>query len=57
MKVNYELCDICGTCAGVCPVDAIEIGEFKVNIDNEICINCLKCLKVCPIKAIEEGVT
>ncbi|MCD4817719.1 MAG: 4Fe-4S binding protein [Candidatus Cloacimonetes bacterium] len=57
MKVNYELCDICGTCAGVCPVDGIEIGEFKVNIDNEICINCLKCLKVCPIKAIEEGVS
>ena len=52
MKINRELCDVCGTCAAVCPVDAIIISEFIVEIDNEKCINCLNCLKVCPIKAI-----
>jgi dissimilatory sulfite reductase (desulfoviridin) alpha/beta subunit len=55
MKVIPELCDICGTCVAVCPVDAITVTEFKVKIDNDICTNCMNCLKVCPAKAIEEG--
>ena len=55
MKINRELCDICGTCVAVCPADAIVVSEFRVDIDNEKCTNCLNCLKVCPIKAIEEG--
>lgn len=55
MKINRELCDVCGTCVSVCPVDAILVTEFKVNIDNEKCIECMNCLKVCPIKAISEG--
>jgi len=54
MKINHELCDVCGTCVSVCPIDAIVVQEFIVNIDNEKCINCLNCLKVCPIKAIAE---
>ena len=54
MKINPELCDICGTCVAVCPADAIIVSEFKVTIDNEKCTNCMNCLKVCPIKAIEE---
>jgi len=55
MKVDSNLCDVCGTCAAVCPVAAITISEFKVEIDDEGCINCGKCVLVCPIKAIEEG--
>ena len=55
MKINRDLCDVCGTCVAVCPVDAIVVSEFEVNIDNEKCIICLNCLKVCPIKAISEG--
>ena len=55
MKINKELCDICGTCVAVCPVDAISVFEFLVKIDNDKCTNCLNCLKVCPFKAIEEG--
>ena len=54
MKVIHELCDICGTCVAVCPVDAIIVTEFKVEIDNDICTICLNCLKVCPAKAIVE---
>ena len=55
MKINKELCDICGTCVAVCPADAISVSEFQVKIDNDKCTNCLNCLKVCPSKAIEEG--
>jgi ferredoxin len=55
MKINRNLCDICGTCVAVCPVDAIVVSEFEVCIDNEKCINCLNCMTACPIKAISEG--
>ncbi|HPR17479.1 MAG TPA: 4Fe-4S binding protein [Candidatus Cloacimonadota bacterium] len=55
MKINRELCDVCGTCVAVCPADAIIVSEFKVTINNEKCIHCQNCLKVCPIKAISEG--
>ena len=54
MKINGDLCDICGTCVSVCPVDAIFINEFSVNIDSQKCINCGKCVIVCPVKAISE---
>ena len=55
MKINKDLCDICGTCVAVCPVDAIVVGEFEVQIDNEKCTGCLNCLKICPAEAIKEG--
>ncbi len=55
MQVNQSLCDVCGTCASVCPVSAIRIKEFEVVIDNDKCIQCLKCKKVCPLEAIQEG--
>lgn len=54
MKINHELCDLCGTCVSVCPTDAIIVSEFKVNLDSQKCICCLNCLKVCPIKAVSE---
>ena len=54
MKVNRNLCDVCGACVSVCPVDAIILDEFKVNIDNDKCIICKKCTIACPIKAISE---
>lgn len=55
MKINRDLCDVCGTCAAVCPADAIIVSEFAVNIDNEKCIECMNCVIVCPIKAISKG--
>ena len=54
MKINHELCDVCGTCVAVCPADAITVTEFQVSINNEKCTKCMNCLQVCPIKAIEE---
>ncbi len=54
MKINPYLCDICGTCVSVCPVDAIIVEENRVVINNEKCIRCGKCVIVCPVKAISE---
>ena len=54
MIIDKELCDICGTCASVCPEAAITIKEFEVVIDEDRCVECNKCLKVCPAQAISE---
>ncbi|MCD4827996.1 MAG: 4Fe-4S binding protein [Candidatus Cloacimonetes bacterium] len=52
MKVNSSLCDICGTCVAVCPVDAIRVSEFCVHIEMDVCTQCGNCLQVCPARAI-----
>ena len=50
--VNEKLCDLCGTCVAVCPVDCIELTEFDLIIDNDICTNCNVCVKICPFAAL-----
>lgn len=54
MIINRNLCDICGCCVAVCPVDAISISEFSVTIHLKQCIKCGNCMQVCPAKAISE---
>ncbi len=51
--LERHLCTGCGTCAGVCPVNAIEMvewqsGELRPEIEGALCIDCGLCLKVCP---------
>ena len=49
-----ELCTGCGTCAGMCPQNAINIvidekkGIHLPRIDSEKCNKCGICYKVCP---------
>lgn len=49
---NSRLCTGCGTCAGVCPTEAIKIhvseGICVPEIDEEKCINCGLCVESCP---------
>ena len=49
--VKDDVCTACGVCAGLCPVDAITVGNVAV-IDGEKCIGCGECMAVCPFDAI-----
>lgn len=52
--LQQNLCISCGVCAGVCPVNCIEMklsdagDAYRPIIDEEKCIHCGKCKKVCP---------
>ena len=50
--VEDNLCTQCGTCAGICPSDAIDMhiskGLCLPNIEWEKCTNCGLCARVCP---------
>ena len=55
IQINQYVCDLCGACIGVCPVDAIAI-EFQALIfDHVVCIDCRNCVKVCPVRALSEN--
>lgn len=47
---DYEilLCDQCGACAEVCPVEAIEEKDGVHLVDAEACVECGECVEACP---------
>ena len=52
-NVDKSACTSCGACVGICPKDAIEIGEDgKAIIDQTKCNQCGKCIAICPEDAI-----
>lgn len=42
-----ERCTNCGTCARLCPTDAISIDSPQKN-NTALCIGCMRCVSVCP---------
>ena len=56
MAYNPEKCltvDKCQRCQGVCPHEAISIGEDrKIVVDFSVCDNCLICADACPAQAL-----
>jgi coenzyme F420 hydrogenase subunit beta len=66
MKVNIEyvvknhLCLSCGSCAGLCPQNAISMietagGLLIAKVNNSRCNYCGLCAKVCPGSHLEKG--
>lgn len=53
-KISSD-CVKCGTCSGVCPVEAISEGDTQFNIDASTCIDCGACEAECPTGAIAEA--
>jgi len=51
VKINKDVCMLCGGCASVCPFNCITVTEREVIIEN--CKECGICEKFCPVGAIE----
>ena len=51
-RVINDVCIMCGSCAGVCPVGAISEGSDKYVIDADACIDCGACETGCPVGVI-----
>ncbi len=50
-----DSCTKCGTCAPVCPQEAISEGDAKYQIDADKCVDCGLCESECPVTAISAG--
>ena len=50
--VISDECTSCGTCADVCPSEAISEGGVKYEIDPNLCTDCGTCADECPVEAI-----
>lgn len=54
--INESECTECGSCAEVCPADAIfqtDGGPYR--IDPDACTDCGSCESECPVSCISEG--
>ncbi|MDW7650526.1 MAG: 4Fe-4S dicluster domain-containing protein [Bacillota bacterium] len=47
-KYKVHVCNQCGECAQVCPVDAIVKKNGAYIIDHDACIQCMSCIEACP---------
>jgi coenzyme F420 hydrogenase subunit beta len=43
-----NICSGCGLCAGVCPVNCLDIHNGFGKLDEDVCIKCGMCYFVCP---------
>jgi heterodisulfide reductase subunit A len=51
--VIADLCNGCGECVPMCPVNAITMQDGKAKIDPFQCVGCGACIPVCPKEAID----
>ena len=49
-----DLCSFCGECAGVCPINLIQVKEYSLVFDESECRECSTCVDACPINALEK---
>jgi len=54
LKYKSELCGYCGACVSVCPVNILELNDWRLEIQ-PLCENCGRCIIVCPVGALEEA--
>ncbi|MFW9941277.1 MAG: indolepyruvate ferredoxin oxidoreductase subunit alpha [Candidatus Thorarchaeota archaeon] len=54
MEIKADVCNGCGQCVIVCPVQAIKMVDKKAFIDEELCVECSVCYRSadCPVNAI-----
>ncbi len=52
ISYNGERCTQCGTCAEICPTDALSY-DGKLHVDDAKCIGCGLCVSRCPEGALQ----
>lgn len=55
--LDQDLCDRCGVCMDVCPMDVFrreETGAFRI-VYKDDCMTCFNCELECPMVAIHVG--
>lgn len=53
IKVDHSICNGCGECADLCPVDVFEMRAGKsLPARNQNCLGCGTCEAVCKAEAI-----
>lgn len=52
VQVDVEKCTGCGTCADVCPVEAIAVTDGKAEVNEDECVDCGTCVEECPEGAL-----
>jgi len=53
--VISDKCTKCGSCASVCPQEAIKEGSSQYEINPDACVDCGLCAGECPVEAITAG--
>ncbi len=51
--IDFEKCNSCGDCVGVCTEEILILDEeLVVVVNEENCVNCEACTEICEIEAI-----
>ncbi len=60
-RVVNEVCNGCGKCANICPVEAMTLvsandphkpNKHRAKLNEDVCLGCGVCVRVCPTKGI-----
>jgi ferredoxin len=54
IRVDDDVCVLCGLCTGVCPPNALELGPSKLTVLSH-CSDCGYCVPYCPVGALSGG--